>query len=65
MKNDIKKGSTVRVADSDGGYTTAKVVEVGDTILIVKWLEARWNLRSNVMLARKGTKSTVYRSQLV
>ena len=48
MKNDIKKGSTVRVADSDGGYTTAKGVEVGDTILMVKWLEARWNLRSKI-----------------
>ena len=56
MKNDIKKGSIVRVADSDGGFTFAKVVEVGDTILIVKWLEARWDLRNNVKLARKGTK---------
>ena len=48
-----------------GGHTSAKVVEAGDTTLIVKWLEARWDLRNNVMLARKGTKSTVYRSQLV
>lgn len=57
-----KKGDTVNVKDSDGGTTKAKVTKVlGDDggWLEVKWLEARWNLNANVMVARKGTKSVI------
>jgi hypothetical protein len=59
------KGDTVNVKDSDGGTTRAKVTKViNEQTLEVKWLEARWNLNANVMVARKGTKSVISASSL-
>jgi hypothetical protein len=34
-------------------------VEPDSTYVKVKWLEARWNLQANIMIARKGTCSTI------
>ena len=58
--NNIKIGSTLSYVDSHGTETLCKVVSLsGESYAIVKWLEARWNLRENIMLNRKGNKSTV------
>jgi hypothetical protein len=66
MKNNIKKGDVVEVRDTDGGTTRAKVVALDEHDYVeVKWLEARWNLSANVMVARKGTKSTVHKRSIV
>lgn len=59
---EVKKGDTVNIQDSDGGTTRAKVVALWDNDCIeVKWLEARWNLNANVMIARKGPKSVLHK----
>lgn len=65
MNQDKKKGDEVRVKDPDGGTTRAKIVKVNESTYEVKWLEARWNLNVNIMVARKGTKSTISKSQIV
>ena len=58
--DDIKKGQKVNVLDPDGrGTTQAKVVEPGTRWVKVRWLEARWDLTQNSMIARKGTTSEV------
>lgn len=62
----IKKGSRVFVKDSDGrGTTVARVVEVRGDWVLVKWLEARWLLSQNIMLARKGTTDEVPLASIV
>lgn len=62
----LKKGTKLEVRDSDGGTTRAAIVEdTGAATVTVKWLEARWNLTANVLVARKGTTSRVLRSLLV
>jgi len=59
------KGDTVNVKDSDGGTTKAKVTQVfSENSIEVKWLEPRWNLNSGILVARKGSKSTVSTSQI-
>jgi len=63
---EVKKGDTVNIKDSDGGTTKAKVLSVSPSgeQLRVKWLEARWNLNANVMVARKGTTSFISASSI-
>ncbi len=61
----MKKGTKIEVRDADGGTTRAAVVSDDGAVVTVKWLEARWNLDANVMVARKGTTSRVSRSQVV
>ena len=57
----LKLKQKIIVRDADGGYTRAQVVAVepDSTYVKVKWLEARWNLQANIMIARKGTCSTI------
>ena len=61
-----KKGDTVNIKDSDGGTTRAKVLRVSPdgTTLEIKWLEPRWNLNANVLIARKGTKQLMSSCQV-
>lgn len=59
MNNDIKKGSEVIHVETDGTENACKVVGVDGRWVTVKWLEARWNLRADSLLNRKGTTSTV------
>ena len=58
---ELKLKQKINVRDSDGGYTRAQVVAVepNSSYVKVKWLEARWNLNSNIMISRKGTCSTI------
>ncbi len=62
---DITKGIKVRHVESDGTENLCKVVEVGTSPWVtVRWLEARWNIRSDSLLNRKGTTSTVSMNSL-
>lgn len=58
---ELKLKQKINVRDPDGSYTRAQVVAISpDACYVrVKWLEARWNLHSNILISRKGTGSTI------
>ena len=57
--DNLTKGTKLIHIESDGTENACKVVEVDGRWVTVKWLEARWNLRADSLLNRKGTTSTV------
>ncbi len=57
--DNITKGTKLIHIESDGTENSCKVVEVDGRWVKVKWLEARWHLREDSLLNRKGTTSTV------
>ena len=62
----LKLKQKIMVRDADGGITQAQIVSVDpdSPYVKVKWLEARWNLQANIMIARKGTCSTISKSSI-
>lgn len=65
MSTNIVEGASIEVRDPDGGTTRAKVIEVREGGVKVKWLEARWNLNVGSLMNRKGTTSFVAFSTIV
>ena len=58
---ELKLKQKINVRDPWGGCTRAQVTAISpDACYVrVKWLEARWNLHSNILISRKGTCSTI------
>lgn len=64
---DIIKNKVYWLLDSDGlGTTKVKVVALDsdERFCTVKYMDCCWNLKENILVARKGTKKLVAISRL-